>query len=101
MIGGRWSDFLSNISEASPHRKNLPGYLGTILSGRLSISMISLLTAELLNPLFQTPPTLGNALTIIAVGVVQKEANVRPSLAGQEIWRRQLADFIIKILRRI
>jgi hypothetical protein len=47
--------------------------------------MISLLTAELLNPLFQTPPTLGNALTIIAVGVVQKEANVRPSLAGQEI----------------
>jgi len=79
MIGGRWSDFLSNISEASPHRKNLPGYLGTILSGRLSISMISLLTAELLNPLF------GNALTIIAVGVVQKEANVRSSLAGQEI----------------
>jgi hypothetical protein len=47
--------------------------------------MISLLTAELLNPLFQTPPTLGNALTIIAVGVVQKEANVRSSLAGQEI----------------
>lgn len=48
-----------------------------ILSGRLSMSMISLLAAELLNPLFHTPPTLGNPLTIIVVGVVQKKVNVR------------------------
>jgi hypothetical protein len=34
--------------------------------------MISLLVAELLNPLLQTPPTLGNPLTIIAVGVFRR-----------------------------
>jgi hypothetical protein len=67
----------STLVKLSPQRKNLPGYLGTILSGKLSMSMISLLTAELLNPLFQTPPTLGNPLAIIAVGVVQKKVNVR------------------------
>ena len=48
-----------------------------ILSGRLSMSMISLLAAELLNPLFQTPHALGNPLTIIAAGVVQKKVKVR------------------------
>ncbi len=78
MTVGRCSDFLLSISKAhSRTRKNLPGYLGIIRSGRLSMSMISLLVAELLNPLFQTPPTLGNPLTIIAVDVVQKKVNVR------------------------
>ncbi len=48
-----------------------------ILSGRLSMSMISLLAAELLNARFQTPRALGNPLTIIAAGVVQKKVNVR------------------------
>jgi hypothetical protein len=58
-------------------REILPGYLGMILSGRLSMSMISLRVAELLNPRFQTPHALGNPLTIIAAGVVQKKVKVR------------------------
>jgi hypothetical protein len=48
-----------------------------ILFGRLSMSIISLLAAEVLNPRFQTPHALGNPLTIIAAGVVQKKVKVR------------------------
>jgi hypothetical protein len=48
-----------------------------ILSGRLSMSMISLRVAELLNPRFQTTHALGNPFTIITAGVVQKKVNVR------------------------
>lgn len=47
-----------------------------ILSGKLSMSIISLLAAVMLNALLQIPTPLGNALTIIAVDVVQK-VNVR------------------------
>jgi hypothetical protein len=48
-----------------------------ILSGKFSMSMISLLAVVLLNALLQIPTPLGNALTIIVVGVVQKKVNVR------------------------
>ena len=69
--------FWEALVKLSIHRKKVPGYRGTILSGRLSISIISLLAAELLNPRFQTPTLLGNPLTIIVVGVVQKKVKVR------------------------
>jgi hypothetical protein len=73
MTEGRWFDFLPSISEAlSLQRKILPGYLGMILSGKLSMSTISLLAAELLKPRLQIPTLLGNALKVIASGVVQK-----------------------------
>jgi hypothetical protein len=39
--------------------------------------MISLLAAEWLNPLFQPLHALGNPLTIIAAGVVQRKVNIR------------------------
>ena len=48
-----------------------------ILSGKLSMSMISFLAAVQLNALLQIAAPLGNALTIIALRVVQKKVNVR------------------------
>jgi hypothetical protein len=48
-----------------------------ILSGKLSMSMISFLAAVVLNALLQIATPLVNALTIIALGVVQKKVNVR------------------------
>ena len=77
MTAGRLFDFLSKISDALPVSRNLPGYLGMILSGKLSMSMISLLAAEQLNPRLQIPPLLSNALKIIAVNIIQKKVNIQ------------------------
>jgi hypothetical protein len=68
--------FYQTSVKLSRPRKNLLGYRGMILSGKLSMSIISLLAAVMLNALLQIPTPLGNALTIIAVDVVQK-VNVR------------------------
>jgi hypothetical protein len=77
MTAGRLFDFLSKISDALSVSRNLPGYLGMILSGKLSMSMISLLAAEQLNPRLQIPALLRNALKIIAVNIIQKKVNIQ------------------------
>jgi hypothetical protein len=48
-----------------------------ILSGKLSMSIISLLAAVMLNALLQILTPLGNALTIIVIDVVLKKVNAR------------------------